>query len=136
MALIGIDAGILIAVLDAGDAHHVEAVRHLREARARGDRLIVPVSAYAQAMVRPSAAGPASQARLDRFIEDMAADVEPTTRAIGRRAAELRATHGARLRLPDALVLATALEVGADAVLTTDARWPDAGITVVVVAAA
>lgn len=135
MALIGVDAGILIAVLDAQDAHHAQAVEHLRAARARGDRMIVPVSAYAEAMVRPSAAGPDAQARLDRLLDDLVADVEPATRSIGRRAAELRATHGARLRLPDALVLATALELGADAVLTTDARWPDAGVTVVVVAA-
>jgi predicted nucleic acid-binding protein len=133
MALIGVDAGILIAVLDAHDAHHDPAVQHLRAARARGDRLMVPVSAYAEAMVRPAAAGPDAQARLDRLLDDLVAEVEPATRSIGRRAAELRARHVARLRLPDALVLATALEVGADTILTTDARWPEAGITVVVV---
>ncbi len=133
MALSVVDAGILIAVLDAGDVHHAAAAQELRTARARGDRLVVPVSAYAEAMVRPSAAGPAAQARLDRFLDDLAADVEPATRSIGRRAAELRAAHGTRLRLPDALVLATAIDVGADAVLTTDSRWPDAGVSVRVV---
>ena len=133
MALIVLDAGLLIAVLDAGDAHHEDAAQQLREVRSRGDRVSVPVSAYAEAMVRPSAAGPAAQSRLDRFLDDLAADVTPATRSIGRRAAELRAAHGIRLRLPDALVLATALGVGADAVLTTDARWPDAGVPVIVV---
>jgi predicted nucleic acid-binding protein len=133
MALIVLDAGILIAVLDAGDAHHEDAALQLRAIRARGDRVLVPVSAYAEAMVRPSAAGPAAQSRLDRFLDDLAADVAPATRSIGRRAAELRAAHGSRLRLPDALVLATASDVGADAVLTTDARWPDVGVPVIVV---
>jgi hypothetical protein len=47
-------------------------------------------------------------------------------------AAELRARHGNRLRLPDALVVATAIVLEADRVVTTEARWPDVGITVVV----
>ena len=133
MALTVVDAGILIAVLDAADAHHAAAGAALRAARARGDRIVVPVSAYAEAMVRPSAAGPAAQDRLDRFLDDLAADVEPATRSIGRRAAELRAAHGSRLRLPDALVLATARALAADLVLTTDSRWPPTGIAVEVV---
>jgi predicted nucleic acid-binding protein len=36
----------------------------------------------------------------------------------------LRAATG--LRLPDALVVATAIVVDADRLLTTDARWPSA----------
>jgi predicted nucleic acid-binding protein len=43
-------------------------------------------------------------------------------------AAQLRAQHGPRLRLPDALVVATALELSADRLLTTDKRWPDVGL--------
>jgi predicted nucleic acid-binding protein len=37
----------------------------------------------------------------------------------------LRARH-ARLRLPDALVIATAVERSADELITTDRRWPTA----------
>jgi len=133
MALTVVDAGILIAVLDAGDAHHEAAGTALRAARARGDRIVVPVSAYAEAMVRPSVAGSAAQDRLDRFLDDLAVEVEPTTRSIGRHAAELRAAHGSCLRLPDALVLATARALAVDLVLTTDAGWPDTGIAVEVV---
>jgi hypothetical protein len=46
------------------------------------------------------------------------------------RSMPLRARHGTRLRLPDALVLATALHLAADRAVTTDAGWPRAGIHV------
>lgn len=136
MALTVTDAGVLIAVLDAGDVHHQAASDAVRAARARGDRIVVPASAYAEAMVRPSATGPAAQDRLDRFLDDLAVTVEPATRAIGRRAAELRAVHGKRLRLPDTLVLATAAALDASRVLTTDAGWPETGVAVEVIGSA
>lgn len=44
--------------------------------------------------------------------------------SIARSAAALRARHGRALRLPDALVLATAIELRAHRLLTTDAGWP------------
>ena len=67
---------------------------------------------------------------VDAFLADLPAEVEPITRQVASRAAQLRARHGRRLRLPDALVLATALHLGADRVVTTDAGWPRAGIVV------
>jgi predicted nucleic acid-binding protein len=41
---------------------------------------------------------------------------------IARRAATMRSRHPS-LRLPDALVIATAVELDADHLLTTDQRW-------------
>lgn len=46
-------------------------------------------------------------------IAAMGIAVTPLTEAIAERSAELRATH-ARLRLPDAIVLATANELGGE----------------------
>jgi len=60
--------------------------------------------------------------------------VEPASRAIGAAAAELRARFGPSLRLPDALVVATAHALKADRILTTDQGWPDVGIPIDVVA--
>jgi predicted nucleic acid-binding protein len=74
--------------------------------------------------------------RVDAFLADLAADVEPITRQVAARAAQLRAEHGTRLRLPDALVLAVALHLGADQVLTTDAGWPSAGVAVEIIGTA
>jgi predicted nucleic acid-binding protein len=90
----------------------------------------VPASAYAECLVGPARRGRDATRVVDAFLADMAADVEPITRQLAARAAELRARHGGRLRLPDALVLATAIHLRADRVLTTDAGWPRAGVTV------
>ena len=123
MGLTVLDAGVVIAVLDAGDAHHAASARALTDARDRGDELVIPVSAYAECLVSPSRAGQAAIATVDRFLDGLPARVEPATRAIGAAAA-LRGAHGPSLRLPDALVVATAIVLDADRILTTDARWP------------
>jgi len=101
-----------------------------RDALERSDRLVLPVSAYAESLVGPSRRGTDAVATLDAFLDAMPATVEPATREIGRRAASLRAAHRPGLRLPDALVLATAAVVGADLVLTTDRGWPDTRVAV------
>jgi predicted nucleic acid-binding protein len=135
MDLTVLDAGVLIAVLNADDVHHDRARRALAAVRDRGDRLVVPASAYAETLVAPLRQSPAKGDAVDAFIEALPAAVEPATRDIARRAAELRARHGARIRLPDALVVATAIVLGASRVVTTDARWPDLGMPVEVVGA-
>lgn len=133
MGLAVLDAGVLIAALDAGDVHHAPAIAALHEARARGDKLVLPASAYAEALVGPSRRGADAVATLDAFLDALPAAVEPATREVARRAASLRAAHGGRLKLPDALVLATAGVLHADHVLTTDAGWPAVAVEVRVI---
>lgn len=134
MGLTILDAGVVIAVLDTGDAHHVAGVRALADALDRGDDLVVPVSAYAESLVAPSRRGPTAAALVDRFLDALPARVEPASRTIGFAAAALRSEHGSALRLPDALVIATAMVLEADRVLTTDARWPALPVSVEVLA--
>jgi len=135
MDLTVLDAGVLIAVLNADDVHHGHARTALAAIGHRGDRLVVPASAYAEILVAPLRQSSAQGDAVDAFIEALPAAVEPETRAIARRAAELRARHGTRVRLPDALVVATAVVLGATRVVTTDARWPDLGVSVEVIGA-
>ena len=130
MALTVLDAGVLIAALDASDTHHEASIAVLRAARESGDALVVPVSAYAEALVGPSRRGAEAVATVDAFIDALPAAVEPATREVAREAAALRATHGRSLRLPDALVVATAVVLGADRLLTTDAEWPQTIVAV------
>lgn len=134
MGLTVLDAGVLIAALDASDAHHARAVAALKEARDSGDHLIVPASAYAEALVGPSRSGADSVAVVDAFLDGLPAVVEPASRAIARFAAALRAAHGRSLRLPDALVLATASVLEADLVVSTDSSWPSTQLVVRVLA--
>jgi len=130
MALTILDAGVVIGILDGNDPHHEASRAAVAAALTRGDELAIPASAYAECLVGPARQGRDAVGAVDAFLSDLPADVEPITRQVASRAAQLRARHGRRLRLPDALVLATALRLGADRVVTTDAGWPRAGITV------
>lgn len=124
MGLTVIDAGVIIGVLDAADPHHDAARRLLSAAVLDGDDLALPASVYAEVLVGPTRHGASARRVVDAFLADLAADVEPITRQSAARAAELRARHGRRLKLPGALVVATAMHLGAARVLTTDRRWP------------
>ena len=124
MGLIVLDAGVVIAILDASDVHHAAAAEAVTSARERGDTLVLPASAYAECMVSPYRRGLEAVAVVDSFVDALPARIEPASRAIASAAAELRARHAGSLRLPDALVVATALVLGADRLLTTDAGWP------------
>jgi predicted nucleic acid-binding protein len=80
--------------------------------------LLTPASAYSEALVSFARAG-----RVDDACEAIAAmgiAVTPLTAVIAERAAQLRGAHGL-MRLPDAIVLATARELGSD-LLTYDDR--------------
>jgi len=133
MALTILDAGILIAILDSSDAHHAAAREAVTHARSQGDELAVPASAYAEVLVGPFRQGANAVAKVDEFLAALPARVSPATREIAATAAKLRAQHGTKLRLPDALVVATAVELGAALLLTTDGRWPSLPIHVTVV---
>jgi len=135
VGLIVLDAGVVIAVLDANDIHHAAAMKALADAQDVGEGFVLPASAYAECLVSPSRSGPDAVATVDQFLDALPARVEPATRTIGRAAASLRAAHGPGLHLPDALVVATAVVLAADRIITTDARWPVVPITVEVVGA-
>lgn len=130
MGLTVLDASVVIAVLDGQDLHHAAAREALAARLEAGDSFVLPVSAFAEALVAPYRQGDSAVATLDAFVEALPARVEPATLAIGRTAARLRAQHGRRLPLPDAFVVATALDWRADRVLTCDARWPELDIRV------
>ena len=118
MAAVALDADVVIAFLDAADDQHQRAVALLRPSLAAGDDILVAASVYAEVMVRPLERGSADV--VDDFIDGIGARVVAIDRGIARRAAELRASHR-RLRLPDAISLATALATGAR-LLTLDRR--------------
>jgi predicted nucleic acid-binding protein len=119
VALIVVDASVLIAFLDADDAHHPQAVAVF----SLGDTVVLPASAYAEVLIGPLRRARTAAAIVDEAIGDLAIRIEPVTREIARRAAGLRASHPA-LRLPDALVLATGDILDASAVVTADRAWP------------
>jgi predicted nucleic acid-binding protein len=118
MGLALLDSSIVIGALNRDDAIHEAASRAVRAER---DRHALAISAltYAEILVGPLQAGGRAVAVLERFAAQVRiVDLSPD---IARLAAELRAARG--LKLPDAVILATGLRLGADVILTADARW-------------
>jgi predicted nucleic acid-binding protein len=120
VALVVLDASVAIAFLDRDDALHDAAVAALTEHQ--HDELLIPVSVYAEILVAPFRRGADAVAEVEAFLADFAIRTETMSPAIARAAASLRSEFRS-LRLPDALVLATGDELGADAVLTGDESW-------------
>jgi predicted nucleic acid-binding protein len=118
VALTLVDASILIALLDSDDRLHTVAMAALL-AHA-GDELMIPASAYSEALVRPARAGRLEEAKT--VVSALLMEVVPLTQPIAEMAAMLRARHQS-LRLPDALVIATGTHLGAGSILTGDTRW-------------
>ncbi len=123
MGLTVLDAGVLIGFLDRSDAHHQKAYRALDESLERNDGIVLPASAFAEMLVGPSRRGPEEVATVRRLIERLAIEVAPLDADVAANAAGLRARHRS-LKLPDALVIATAIVVDADLLITTDRKWP------------
>lgn len=124
MGLTVIDAGVLIGFLDSADAHH-EAARDAFESAAEiGDTIALPASAFAEGLVAPVRRGDEAVLAVRSFVERFPINVIPLDDVIAEAAARLRGRLGQRLRLPDALVIATAQVIEADRLITTDHRWP------------
>lgn len=125
MGVTVLDAGIVIALGDSADAHHAACQVAVRQVRAAGERLLLPASVFAEVLVGPirAAGKEAGTARVRRLLELLLIEVVPLDDGVAETAASLRAEHGKRIPLPDALVVATASQHRGQ-VLTTDAGWP------------
>lgn len=118
MAIAVLDAGVVIGQLDSRDAHHDACVHAL--ATHADHELQLPASAYAEVLVRPAAAG--RLVDVQSALARLGVTIGAVDGACAERAARLRVSRRS-LRLPDALVIAYAQVVEAEAVLTTDRRW-------------
>ena len=130
MALTVLDAGTVIAVLSSRDTHHVAARREVSSSLREGHELVLPASAYAEILVEPHERGLAAVRQVDAFLAALPARIEGIDAKVAKAAARLRARHRT-LKLPGAMVIATAELLKADQVLTTDSGWPS-GVGVVI----
>ena len=119
MAVVVLDASVVIALLQVDDRKHEAAVDAFE--RSADADLVLPASAYAEILVIPMRRGAAAVTTTEGFLTERDIGVHPVTRDLARRAAELRAGHPG-LRLPDALVIATGDVLDA-LVLTADRGW-------------
>ena len=125
MGLTILDAGVIIGFLNSADAHHESATKTLREAIGANQSLAMPASVFAEILVGPSRKGAESVEVVRNMVATLPIAVVPIGDEIAVSAAAMRARHNS-LKLPDALVIATAEAVDAEMLLTTDRRWPSA----------
>lgn len=114
-----VDASVLIATMDTADVHHETAVAELGASR-RQHALALPAVAFSEALVLPYRRSQSQGRSVEGGLRRLGR-VEPVTDAIASRAAQLRARR--QIKLPDALILATAIELRAQEILTFDRRW-------------
>jgi predicted nucleic acid-binding protein len=115
-----LDSAAVIGFLNPHDALFVSAKDAVQSAGGRG-RLIASVVTLAEvltgAKVGHHPVGPARG-----LFADMISELVPVTAAVAETASSLRAAHR-WMRLPDALILASAVIGGASHVITGDRRW-------------
>ncbi len=125
--LIVLDASFAIAALSATDAHHRAAVDAL--AGASDDDLVLAATTRAEILVGPARVGGKTLAAAQDFADGC--ETIPVGAAIADDAAALKARHRG-LSLPDAIALAIAEMIDADAAWTFDRRWSDVHRRVVI----
>ena len=119
--MILLDSTVIVGFLDADDALHQATVARLRQIVGT-HALLASVISYAEVMTGVSL-GHHSEDAVNGFFDVLVKDLLPVDRAVAARAAALR---GARrsLRMPDALILATAdLHDEIETVLCADEDW-------------
>lgn len=119
MALVVLDASVVIAFLNPDDALHEAAAAALIEHQ--HDDLVIPASVDAEILVAPYRSGDEAVVEVETFLSDLAVRTQAITVEIARSAARLRG--GVRgLRLPDAFVLAVGDQLDAGIVLRATSR--------------
>jgi predicted nucleic acid-binding protein len=91
--------------------------------QARQATFVISAVSESEILVRPMRDKSAEAIeRIADLLSEDGINVVEVDRAIGRRAAQLRANHKP-LRLPDAMIIATALDAGCDAIIGNDHEW-------------
>jgi predicted nucleic acid-binding protein len=120
-----LDSVAVAGFLDRDDAIHTGADARIRELAGR-EMLVVSVITYAE-LLTGAGLGHHEQPAVRGFFAQLIDEVYSVDRAVAERAAELR-SQTLSLKMPDALILATADLHDADLVVTGDDRWPAVGI--------
>jgi predicted nucleic acid-binding protein len=103
------DADVLIAYLGRDDADHAEAVERMRRALEAGNRRLVSAVTYTEVLIGPlAAAGASGTEAVDTMFGRLGIETIEVEAALARRAAAVRVDT--RLKLPDAYVVATAID--------------------------
>jgi Predicted nucleic acid-binding protein, contains PIN domain len=126
-----IDSSALVYLIEgeAGSPRREAVERFLADAASSGSRVVASSLVWAELLERPLASGDAElAARYRRLLADSSRiELAVVDVAIAERAAAIKASlpRGARRSLSEAdiIQIATAIELGADEILTNDEAW-------------
>ncbi|HEU5470066.1 MAG TPA: PIN domain-containing protein [Actinophytocola sp.] len=114
----------MIALFDSNDPHHTATLDVLRSGIEAGLDFSLPASVLSEVLVGATRHSDAAASARRHELRRLFGDVRVIDSDVAVAAARLRARHRS-LRLPDALVIATAIVDDAESVLTADKRWAD-----------
>ncbi len=128
--LIIVDASALIAAFEPSDQFHDRAVAALADALSGGARLAASELTVAEFLVGPAQSGELATAETD--LAELGVTRVPLPPSFAARLAQIR--HEARVKLPDAVVLLTAVDATeggtvAVSIATFDERLRAAALT-------
>lgn len=118
-----VDSSVVLAYLTGSEPASEDARQLFDEFIAPGrNRASISTITVGEILVRPFRQGSAAVAMAESFLRHFG-DIAliDVTYAVAREAARIRALSG--LRMPDAVVVASALEVDADVIVTSDRSW-------------
>lgn len=118
-----IDSSVVLSYLTGAEAGSARAEELFDAYIATGrNPASLSMVTVAEILVRPFRRGPAAVATAEAFLQHFA-DIRlvPVTYDVAREGARLRAST--ELPMPDALIIASGLVVGADAIVTDDRTW-------------
>lgn len=122
--MILLDSTVVVGFLDADDALHDVTLARLKGLASKHS-FTASVITYAEVMT--GVLGHHEQSAVDAFFDAILTDLLPVDKPLAARAAMLRAQNTS-LRMPDALILATAdVNDDVELVLCADSAWPRVG---------
>ncbi len=117
-----LDTNAFIYFLDGEELYYDVLLSVFRRVAAGDLTVIVSAITEAELLVKPERDGnEAARERIEDLLSESGIYVVGVDRKIARRAAALRAR--ARLKLPDAIIVATGLETGCEAIVGNDGQW-------------
>lgn len=134
MGLVLLDSSAVIGYLDRDDLLNAHAVERIEHAIRGGSGLAISAISWAE-LLRGAMVGHRDEQAVRDFVADLGIGILPVDAAVAERAAELQTAYRrrrrgagaqpAKLRTPDALILATAdLERDVEAIICGDEQWP------------
>ncbi len=121
--MICLDANCVIYLIERNPVWGPKVVARVAAATVAGDTVAVCDLARSECLIGPLKNGNAAVlAEYQRFFSSATVRMLPLTAAVCERAAELRVASLLKIKLPDALHLAAAIEHGCGLFLTNDAQ--------------